>query len=879
MENKKRKTIITGLVAVLFCTLSVQAVQVYQVDFNTASGGPATGWNLYAAPGDVTGTLSDTAGDSSAGVTISGGGANFADSTGSGLYNASTAPTWVPSTAGDDFFWTGNDTANELSFTVTFGGLTAGDDVSLDVFASRRSSLALLGYYEYSLDGGSSWSGFGVLENDGTAATTDGWDSNGTQSQLFNLDETGGYASGRYMNISGVTLTGTSLNIRLTSPATDSNYAGINAMRLTTPDSSGATNTYGSQVIDAGFSGSVTPGTPENITGDAVLTQLTTDEGTFTNLVGATAQAVVTANILNSVGSAPATADEAVSGLTVNDGVNNMQAGYFQFPNGFDADTRFFILETTPQSAAIGDDVTVTFVDANNAAVSGTQSLSLSAPNFTSSPADTTDTSLATVTYTVTQATPIQKQGAVWFSLADFTGTGDLSSATGIRLASIGLDPVVVGIYSLSGTFPPEPEPPLPAVQVLFVGNSYTHGSFDPLLHYNSSAITDLNGTGYGGVPGMFKQLTVSAGLNYNVFIEAVSGQTLAYHLSSRSNLIFQAQWDQVILQEHSKGALPVERGGSLPAFQAAAIAIEQGIHAANPYAKVLLYETFPRSGMIYVPGEAYYGESVETMVTDLHNGYYGMLNLDPDFTAVSPAGDAWLEAILSGVADRNPYNGIDAGKVNLWASDNHHASAYGCYLNTLVHFGTITGIDPRALGYEQTAMDLGISSNIAVNLQQEAYDTLTGNGAKPVLILSGTADYTVEVGSGYTDPGASAYDVLDGSITPVAVYNDVISGLPGTYTVRWEAINSQGLTGTVTRVVNVIPSDKPILSAIGATNGNFTLNISNMASGQMMAIERNLFLTNSPWTSVHSFTATGPATNYSEAATNIQSFFRAVAQ
>jgi hypothetical protein len=208
------------------------AVEIYNVDFNTVSGGPA-GWNVFADTANATGILSDTDGDSRTGVTISGGGANFEDSSGANMYNSGTAPAWVPSAAGDDFFWTGSDVDDELSFTVTFGGLIAGEGVSLDVFASRSSTSEILGYYEYSLDGGSSWSGFAVLENDGSAATTDGWDGSDTQSQMFNLDETGGYALGRYMSISNVVLTGTNLAIRVTSPSAVSSYAGINAMHLT----------------------------------------------------------------------------------------------------------------------------------------------------------------------------------------------------------------------------------------------------------------------------------------------------------------------------------------------------------------------------------------------------------------------------------------------------------------------------------------------------------------------------------------------------------------------------------------------------------------------------------------------------------------------
>jgi hypothetical protein len=211
-------------------------------------------------------------------------------------------------------------------------------------------------------------------------------------------------------------------------------------------------------ISDADYTGSIVAGTPDSITGDALLFSLTTTEGMFTNLLGATANSVVTANLLSSIGTSPADANAAVTGLAVNDAVNNLQSGNFQLGGSFDLNTRFFIVETTPVSSTPGDPVTITLIDSLNNAI-GTFTLLLTAANFTSSPANTTNTALATVTYTAGQGNLVQKLGGVTFALADFAGTGDLSLATGIRLVSPGavgganiLDPSVVGTYAV-----PEP--------------------------------------------------------------------------------------------------------------------------------------------------------------------------------------------------------------------------------------------------------------------------------------------------------------------------------------------------------------------------------------------------------------------------------------
>ena len=97
----------------------------------------------------------------------------------------------------------------------------------------------------------------------------------------------------------------------------------------------------------------------------------------------------------------------------------------------------------------------------------------------------------------------------------------------------------------------------------------------------------------------------------------------------------------------------------------------------------------------------------------------------------VIPVGESWTRAIQTGVADPNPYDGIDAGKLNLWTFDNYHASTHGYYLEALVIFGSVTGRDPRSLGdNECSAFELGLSRPQAKALQQIAFDQLAATGA-----------------------------------------------------------------------------------------------------------------------------------------------------
>lgn len=222
----------------------------------------------------------------------------------------------------------------------------------------------------------------------------------------------------------------------------------------------GAAHAAPLQITDITLSGAFTAGTPEVITGDAVMTSFTTSEGTFTGLVGAIASNATSGpgNAPYSLGTLVTDNNVAVSGLTVNNAVNNLSTGNFQFGLGagrFNADTRFFIIENTPVSSTSGDPTTVQLLDASNAVV-GSFSLSILASHFTGTAANTTNTSLATITYTSGTGNLVGKLGGVAFSLADLgvTDYSAISTATGIRLTSASLlDPSVVGVYS------PIPEP------------------------------------------------------------------------------------------------------------------------------------------------------------------------------------------------------------------------------------------------------------------------------------------------------------------------------------------------------------------------------------------------------------------------------------
>ncbi len=72
-----------------------------------------------------------------------------------------------------------------------------------------------------------------------------------------------------------------------------------------------------------------------------------------------------------------------------------------------------------------------------------------------------------------------------------------------------------------------------------------------------------------------------------------------------------------------------------------------------------------------------------------------------------------------------------------------------------------------------------------------------------PVVTLSGSSSMTISLNSSFSDPGATATDDKDGSITPT-VSGSVDKDTRGTYTLTYTATDAAGNVGTATRTVTV---------------------------------------------------------------------------
>ena len=384
-------------------------------------------------------------------------------------------------------------------------------------------------------------------------------------------------------------------------------------------------------------------------------------------------------------------------------------------------------------------------------------------------------------------------------------------------------------------------------VNILFVGNSYTHGRYDPVLNYNAGpadapgndTVHDLlcpsapcggveagpqvtptaantpGGTPSGqlsylqanpsaqynevgpraGAAGIFLQFTKDVGLNYNVSTLAVSSATLTGYANNTGNelgllpQITNSKYNQVVLQDQSFQPLPtsiqvngqtVPTRGNPTSFQSGVNRLITGIDAADqaagkPNAAITLYQTPPIAAFGFTstnPNAPIFGSStvaqqggnrayapyvgdanpITAMASDLHNAYtaeaaaFNAANPTMSHVSVALAGDAWVTAINQGIAQLDPFLATQpAGQIDLWDSDpllacctvpiGYHPSQYGDYLDGLVLFGQITGVNPETLSAEWDPNDplfsasasqaLGISPDIAYALAIAAEDTL----------------------------------------------------------------------------------------------------------------------------------------------------------
>ena len=147
-----------------------------------------------------------------------------------------------------------------------------------------------------------------------------------------------------------------------------------------------------------------------------------------------------------------------------------------------------------------------------------------------------------------------------------------------------------------------------------------------------------------------------------------------------------------------------------------------------------------------------------------------------------------------------------DAGAT---ASDNYD----GDVSSSIV---TVNGVDEDTVGtYTVTYNVTDANSNAATQVSRtvNVVDTTA-----PVITLLGEATVTIEVGSTYSDAGATASDNYDGDVSSsIVTVNGVDEDTVGTYTVTYNVTDANSNAATqVSRTVNVVDTTAPVITLLG---------------------------------------------------------------
>ncbi|GAC1347670.1 MAG: hypothetical protein NVSMB18_33430 [Acetobacteraceae bacterium] len=196
----------------------------------------------------------------------------------------------------------------------------------------------------------------------------------------------------------------------------------------------------------------------------------------------------------------------------------------------------------------------------------------------------------------------------------------------------------------------------------------------------------------------------------------------LDWHYNNRLSQLTTKPYDVAIPQGYST-LDPINPGNPANQIKYSAL-LSQALAAVAPTINVLLDATWSRADQTYLPTGHWYGQPIDAMEKDVQAGDIAADNASNLINGVIPVGAAFNEAIQTGFADANPYNGIDPGKINIWAPDSYHASPYGYYLEALTEFYSVTGQNPEVFGANDLlASQIGISPQQATLLQKLAAD------------------------------------------------------------------------------------------------------------------------------------------------------------
>jgi hypothetical protein len=115
----------------------------------------------------------------------------------------------------------------------------------------------------------------------------------------------------------------------------------------------------------------------------------------------------------------------------------------------------------------------------------------------------------------------------------------------------------------------------------------------------------------------------------------------------------------------------------------------------------------------------------------------------------------------------------------------------------------------------ELTAVQKALLAIVGVAAISSLSDDGYNDDVPPVITVNGSNPATVELGSAYSDAGATAMDAHHGS-TSVTSSGTVDTGTVGSYSITYTATDKDGNSATASRTVNVVDTTAPVVTLSG---------------------------------------------------------------
>ena len=183
-----------------------------------------------------------------------------------------------------------------------------------------------------------------------------------------------------------------------------------------------------------------------------------------------------------------------------------------------------------------------------------------------------------------------------------------------------------------------------------------------------------------------------------------------------------------------------------------------------------------------------------------------------PKFTSAQTITDSQIGIIL----DQNVTNNTTSpNDFTLGGVDGGSIGSIAYVTNNLIGLNitgaTISDTDFVTISYNKTSGSFDeASGNSLLNFAENVTNTLD---FPPVITLNGANPQTIELGSGYTELGATTSDGSE-----VTINSDEFRDIVGTYSIYYDSTDTAGNNATqVIRTVNIVDTTPPLITLIGA--------------------------------------------------------------